>query len=79
MSGDIFLKLTGADGESEKDGHKNEIEVESVSWGGSNPTSFAHGGGGGVGKVQVQDVHFTKSIDMPAGPRPDCRLPRRCT
>jgi type VI secretion system secreted protein Hcp len=63
MSGDIFLKLTGADGESEKDDHKGEIEVESVSWGGSNPTSFAHGGGGGVGKVQLQDVHFTKAID----------------
>jgi type VI secretion system secreted protein Hcp len=63
MSGDIFLKLTGADGESIKDGHKNEIEVESVSWGGSNPTSFAHGGGGGVGKVQLQDVHLTKATD----------------
>ena len=63
MSGDMFLKLDGIDGESQKDGHKDEIEIETFSWGESNPTSFVHGGGGGVGKVQIQDVHFTKTMD----------------
>ena len=63
MSGDIFLKLDGVKGESQKDGHKDEMEVETFSWGESNPTSFAQGGGGGVGKVSIQDVHFTKAID----------------
>ena len=62
MSGDIFLKLDGVQGESIKEGHKNEIDVETFSWGESNPTSFA-AGAGGVGKVQIQDVHFTKTID----------------
>jgi type VI secretion system secreted protein Hcp len=63
MAGDIFLKLDGVQGESEKADHKNEIEIETVSWGASNPTSFAHGGGGGVGKVHIQDIHFTKAVD----------------
>lgn len=63
MSGDIFLKLDGADGESVKDGHKNEIEIESVSWGGSNPTSFVVGTGGGVGKVSLSDISINKSMD----------------
>jgi type VI secretion system secreted protein Hcp len=63
MSGDIFLKLDGIEGESEDEKHKNEIQIETVSWGASNATSFAHGGGGGAGKVQMQDVHFTKAVD----------------
>jgi len=67
MAGDIFLKLKDVTGESQKDGHKDEIEVESFSWGESNPTSFAQGGGGGVGKVSIQDVHFTKAIDKATG------------
>jgi len=67
MAGDIFLKLKDVDGESTKDGHDKEIEIESFSWGESNPTSFAQGGGGGVGKVSIQDVHFTKAIDKASG------------
>lgn len=63
MAGDIFLDMDGVEGESEKEGFKNKIEIETLSWGGSNPTSFAHGGGGGVGKVQLQDIHFTKVVD----------------
>jgi type VI secretion system secreted protein Hcp len=67
MAGDIFLKLTDVKGESTKEDHKDEIEIESFSWGESNPTSFAQGGGGGVGKVSIQDVHFTKAIDKASG------------
>jgi len=63
MSGDIFLKLDGIEGESEDSKHKNEIMLETFSWGVSNATSFSHGGGGGVGKVQMQDIHFTKTTD----------------
>lgn len=63
MSGDIFLKLDGIEGESEDSKHKNEIQVETFSGGVSNATSFAAGGGGGVGKSQHQDVHFTKHVD----------------
>jgi type VI secretion system secreted protein Hcp len=67
MAGDIFLDLEGVKGESEKKEFEKKIEVETVSWGGSNPTSFVHGGGGGVGKVHLQDVHFTKTVDASSG------------
>jgi type VI secretion system secreted protein Hcp len=63
MSGDIFLKLDGIEGESEDSKHKKEIMCETFSWGASNATSFTHGTGGGVGKVQLQDIHFTKVVD----------------
>jgi type VI secretion system secreted protein Hcp len=63
MSGDIFLKLAGVDGESQDEGHKKEIQLETVSWGASNAASFNYGGGGGTGKVTMQDIHFTKVID----------------
>ena len=63
MAGDIFLDITGVKGESKKKDFEDKIEVESVSWGGSNPTSFATNTGGGVGKVHLQDIHFTKPVD----------------
>jgi type VI secretion system secreted protein Hcp len=60
---DYFLKLDGIDGESTDDRHKGQIEIESFSWGASNPSTLSGGGGGGAGKVQMQDIHFTKTID----------------
>jgi type VI secretion system secreted protein Hcp len=63
MSGDIFLKLDGIEGESADSKHKGEMQLETFSWGESNATSFTHGTGGGVGKVHMQDIHFTKVID----------------
>ncbi len=63
MSGDIFLKLDGIKGESKDKKHPDEIQIESVNWGAANPTSFAHGDGGGVGKVQLSDVSLTKKVD----------------
>ncbi len=63
MSGDIFLKLEGIEGESEDSKHKNEMQIETVSWGVSNATSFSQGGGGGVGKAHHQDVHVTRKVD----------------
>lgn len=62
MAVDMFLKLDGIDGESTDKGHKNEIEIESFSWGASNPGSAAHGGGGGAGKVSMQDFSFTTRV-----------------
>lgn len=63
MSGDIFLKIDGIEGESTDDKHSGEIQLETVSWGASNAASFNYGGGGGTGKVTMQDIHFTKVID----------------
>lgn len=63
MASDYLLEIEGIKGES-KDGKKKDcIEVDSFSWGASNPTSFGRGGGGGTGKVSFQDLHFTKATD----------------
>ena len=60
---DYFLKIEGVDGESTDDSHKGEIELESFSFGGQNAGSFNSGGGGGTGRVALQDFHFTKKTD----------------
>jgi type VI secretion system secreted protein Hcp len=59
MAVDYFLKLDGIEGESEDDKHKNEIQLTSFSWGETQQGTMAFGGGGGAGKVQFQDGHFT--------------------
>src|SRR5829696_9335290 len=60
MAIDYFLKVDGISGESLDSKHKGEIEVESWSWGESNPAQPGGGGGGGAaGKVQIQDLAFT--------------------
>jgi type VI secretion system secreted protein Hcp len=56
---DYFLKIDGIQGESKADKHKDEIDVQSFSWGATQSGSFAGGGGGGAGKVSMQDFHFT--------------------
>src|ERR1035441_7460568 len=55
---DYFLKIDGIEGESQDKTHKNEIQIESFSWGESNVGSMGAGGGGGSGKVAMQDFHF---------------------
>jgi len=62
---DFFLKLDGIKGESTDSKHKEELEIESFSWGATNSGSFSNapGAGGGTGKVNFQDVHFTKKAD----------------
>ena len=58
-----FLKLDGIPGESAHVAHKDEIDVQSYSWGVSQPTSSpGAGGGGGAGKVAFQDFHFVAKI-----------------
>jgi type VI secretion system secreted protein Hcp len=60
---DIFLKLDGIEGEAPDDKHKNEIEIQSFSWGVTNGGTFAAGGGGGSKHANFQDVSFTKLLD----------------
>lgn len=55
---DYFLKIDGIDGESQDATHKSEIQLESWSFGESQQGTMAYGGGGGAGKVQMQDFHF---------------------
>ena len=59
MASDYLLELDGVKGESDVVGYEGLIELESFSFGVSNPGSFAHGGGGGAGKASFQDMHFT--------------------
>jgi type VI secretion system secreted protein Hcp len=63
MAVDIFIKIDGIEGESQDSKHKNEIDVQSFSFGLSQAGSFSAQGGGGVGKANFQDVHFTKHAD----------------
>jgi type VI secretion system secreted protein Hcp len=60
---DYFLKIDGVDGESTDDKHKGEIELASWGFGGQNAGSFSSGGGGGTGKVALQDFTFVKKTD----------------
>ena len=58
MAVDYFLKIDGIAGESRDSKHKDEIELESFSWGATQAAVHAGGGGGGAGKVSMQDFHF---------------------
>jgi type VI secretion system secreted protein Hcp len=55
--GKILLEIEGIEGESQDDGHKGPIEIESF--------SLSGGGGGsqGKGKVALSSFHITKKID----------------
>ncbi|MFN8475077.1 MAG: type VI secretion system tube protein Hcp [Anaerolineae bacterium] len=64
MAVDMFLKLTGIDGESQDAKHKDEIEVLSYSFGVTNPGTMQRGGsGGGSSKSNVQDFTISKNLD----------------
>jgi len=63
MAVDMFLKLSNIKGESTDDFHKGEIEILSFSWGATQTGSFAHGSGGGSGKVSMNDFHFVHKFD----------------
>jgi type VI secretion system secreted protein Hcp len=60
---DYFLQITGVEGESTDAKHKGWIDVDSWSWGESNPGALASGGGGGAGKVTFQDFHFVTRVN----------------
>ncbi|HMM33266.1 MAG TPA: type VI secretion system tube protein Hcp [Thermoanaerobaculia bacterium] len=60
---DYFLKIDGIEGESADAKHKGEIDVLSWSWGASQSGTMQFGGGGGAGKVQMQDFGFTMRIN----------------
>src|SRR4029453_7230661 len=63
MAVDMFIKIGDIKGEARDKAHKEEIDVLAWSWGMSNSGSAHVGGGAGAGKVNVQDLSFTKYID----------------
>jgi type VI secretion system secreted protein Hcp len=58
MASDYFLKIDGIEGESQDSKHPGAIELESFGWAMNQTGTFANGGGGGAGKVQMHDCHF---------------------
>ena len=60
---DYFLKFDGIKGESTDAKHKDEIDIEAWSWGETNAAGHASGGGGGAGKVSMQDFHFVMRMN----------------
>ena len=63
MAMDMYIKIGTLKGESRDKAHAGEIDVLAWSWGMSNSGSAHMGGGAGAGKVNVQDLSFTKYID----------------
>jgi type VI secretion system secreted protein Hcp len=61
---DYFLKIDGIDGESGDAAHKGEIHLESWSWGEQQSgTHSGATGGGGAGKVQMNDFLFVMTVN----------------
>jgi type VI secretion system secreted protein Hcp len=60
---DYFLKIDGIQGESQDKTHKNEIQIDSFSWGAANMGTSARGPGSGAGKVQFHDFSIVKQVD----------------
>lgn len=59
---DYYLKIDTIDGESTKKDVEKHIELLSWSWGETNSGSMAHGGGGGTGRVSMQDFTFSMTM-----------------
>jgi type VI secretion system secreted protein Hcp len=55
---DYFLKIDGIEGEAQDKTHKNEIQLESWSFGETNSGTASSGMGMGAGKVSMGDFHF---------------------
>ena len=60
---DYFLKIDGIKGESQDDKHKDEIHCRSFSFGVTNAGTGGSNLGSGGGSANMQDMHFTKTID----------------
>ena len=57
-----YLKIDNIKGESTDEGHKDEITIESWSFGATSGASLA-GGGAGTGKSCLTDIAFVKPVD----------------
>lgn len=63
MAVDAFMKLGDIKGESVTKGFEEQIDILAWSWGMSQSGTTHAGTGGGAGKVNVQDLSFTKYVD----------------
>jgi type VI secretion system secreted protein Hcp len=60
---DFFLKLDGIPGDSRDAHHKDEIDLESFSWGETNAVVRPGTGGTGSGKVQLEDLNVVMKLN----------------
>jgi type VI secretion system secreted protein Hcp len=63
MAIDYFIKFDGIKGESTDAKHKDEIDVESWSWGETQTGGPHPGGGGAGGRVTMQDFQFVMRLN----------------
>jgi type VI secretion system secreted protein Hcp len=69
MAVDAFLKFEPeVKGESPVKGFEGQLQLLSWSWGMSQDGTTHHGTGGGGGKVNVQDLSFSKYVDSASAP-----------
>ena len=61
---DGFLKIGDLKGESQDDKHKDWIHCHSFSFGVTNTGTGGSNLGSGGGRSNIQDMHFTKTIDV---------------
>ena len=64
----MFLKVEGIDGESKNKDHVGEIDITSWTAGMTQSGTTHKGGGSGGGKVNFQDISFTKEVDKATAP-----------
>ena len=60
---DYYIKFDGISGESVDAKHKDEIDVESWSWGETHAVAGPPGSGGGASKVSMQDFQFVMGLN----------------
>ena len=63
MAVDMFLRLGDIKGEAKDAAHKDEIDILSWQWGCTQPATMGVGGGGGSGKVNIQNMTCMKKVD----------------
>jgi type VI secretion system secreted protein Hcp len=64
MAFDAFLKIDGVDGESTRKGFEKQTEIQSFSWGATNPATMSSASGGaGGGKATLTSFSVTKKTD----------------
>ena len=60
---DFILKIEGVDGESNYQKAAGAIDIEAWNWAEAQAGSHANGSGGGTGKVNMHDLHFTMKVN----------------
>ena len=63
MASDAYLLIDGINGESQAQGMTNNIELDSFSFGASNPADVG-GQGLSAGKCSLSDFSFTCAVDQ---------------